>query len=87
MAEGFSAEHLNEFSKNPNYWEKGLPYLDGIDILTVPDPMTQMMMFKSGQAMLFMMSNQHSISIEKRRISVGDRPWSISLAEFRCQEL
>ena len=36
--------------KNPNYWEKGLPYLDGIEILTVPDPMTQMMVFKSGQA-------------------------------------
>ena len=35
--------------KNPNYWDKGLPYLDGIEIAMVPDPMTQMLAFKSGQ--------------------------------------
>ena len=36
--------------KNPNYWRKDLPYLDGIAIAQVPDPMTQMMTFKAGQA-------------------------------------
>jgi peptide/nickel transport system substrate-binding protein len=36
--------------KNPNYWQKGLPYLDGIVMSFVPDPMTQMMTFKAGQA-------------------------------------
>jgi peptide/nickel transport system substrate-binding protein len=35
--------------KNPNYWDKGLPYLDGIEIAMVPDPMTQMIAFKAGQ--------------------------------------
>jgi peptide/nickel transport system substrate-binding protein len=35
--------------KNPNYWDKGLPYLDGIEIAMVPDPMTQVLTFKSGQ--------------------------------------
>jgi peptide/nickel transport system substrate-binding protein len=35
--------------KNPNYWDKGLPYLDGIEIAMVPDPMTQMLAFKAGQ--------------------------------------
>jgi len=35
--------------KNPNYWQKGLPYLDGIEINQVSDPMTQMMSFKAGQ--------------------------------------
>jgi peptide/nickel transport system substrate-binding protein len=38
------------FAKNPDYWEKGLPYLDGLQINTVPDPMAQMMTFKAGQA-------------------------------------
>jgi peptide/nickel transport system substrate-binding protein len=38
------------YVKNPNYWEKGLPYLDGIEILTVTDPMTQVITFKAGQA-------------------------------------
>jgi peptide/nickel transport system substrate-binding protein len=35
--------------KNPNYWQKGLPYLDGINISQVPDPMTQTLTFKAGQ--------------------------------------
>ena len=35
--------------KNPNYWQKGLPYLDGIQINQVSDPMTQMITFKAGQ--------------------------------------
>jgi len=32
--------------KNPNYWQKGLPYLDGIKINTVSDTMTQMLSLK-----------------------------------------
>jgi peptide/nickel transport system substrate-binding protein len=36
--------------KNPNYWQKGLPYLDGIEMTEVPNPMTQMMILKAGQA-------------------------------------
>jgi peptide/nickel transport system substrate-binding protein len=36
--------------KNPNYWDKGVPYLDGIELAMVPDPMTQMITFKAGQA-------------------------------------
>jgi peptide/nickel transport system substrate-binding protein len=38
------------FAKNPNYWDKGLPYLDGMKIESVMNPMTQMMTFKAGQA-------------------------------------
>jgi peptide/nickel transport system substrate-binding protein len=36
--------------KNPNYWQKGLPYLDGIKISQVMDSVTQIMTFKAGQA-------------------------------------
>jgi peptide/nickel transport system substrate-binding protein len=36
--------------KNPNYWQKGLPYLDGIKISVVSDDMTQMLTIKAGQA-------------------------------------
>jgi peptide/nickel transport system substrate-binding protein len=36
--------------KNPNYWQKGLPYLDGIQMAVIPDPMTQMLTFKAGQS-------------------------------------
>jgi peptide/nickel transport system substrate-binding protein len=36
--------------KFPDYWEKGLPYLDGIQINTVADSMTQLASFKAGQS-------------------------------------
>jgi peptide/nickel transport system substrate-binding protein len=36
--------------KNPNYWQKGLPYLDGIQMNMVPDAMTQTIAMKAGQA-------------------------------------
>jgi peptide/nickel transport system substrate-binding protein len=36
--------------KNPNYWQTGLPYLDGIEMAMVPDPITQMLTLKAGQA-------------------------------------
>jgi peptide/nickel transport system substrate-binding protein len=36
--------------KNPNYWQKGLPYLDGINIMIVTNAMTQMLTLKAGQA-------------------------------------
>ena len=38
------------FVKNPNYWQKGLPYLDGIEMIMGSDPMPQMLALKAGQA-------------------------------------
>jgi ABC-type transport system substrate-binding protein len=34
--------------KNPDYWDKGLPYLDGIQIDAVSEGMSQMLLFKTG---------------------------------------
>jgi peptide/nickel transport system substrate-binding protein len=36
--------------KNQDYWDKGLPYLDKLQLNVVADPMTQLLAFKSGQA-------------------------------------
>jgi len=44
----FVSETSMSMVPNPNYWDKGLPYLDGIEITTVTDAMTQMTMFQSG---------------------------------------
>ena len=70
--------------KNPNYWDKGLPYLDGIEIAMVPDPMTQMLAFKSGQSprYLFCLRNR-SRSIERCRISLDDGSCRTGSDEFR----
>ncbi|MCQ6562289.1 ABC transporter substrate-binding protein [Paenibacillus mendelii] len=35
--------------KNANYWKKGLPYLDGIEILTVPDAEVKNLQLINGQ--------------------------------------
>ena len=35
--------------RNPDYWEKGLPYLDGIEIDAVAEGLTQMASFKAGK--------------------------------------
>jgi peptide/nickel transport system substrate-binding protein len=39
-----------QFAKNTDYWQKGKPYLDGIDMLYVVDSMTRLALFKSGGA-------------------------------------
>ncbi|MGD0918209.1 MAG: ABC transporter substrate-binding protein [Thermodesulfobacteriota bacterium] len=36
--------------KNPNYWQKGKPYLDGITVRYVPDPVTASAMMQSKEA-------------------------------------
>ena len=39
-----------QFAKNTDYWQKGKPYLDGIDFLYVVDSLTRQALFKSGGA-------------------------------------
>src|SRR5204862_6640159 len=35
--------------KNPDYWKKGFPYLDGIEWTIIPNRSTQMLAFVAGQ--------------------------------------
>jgi peptide/nickel transport system substrate-binding protein len=35
--------------RNPDYWKKGLPYLDGIEFTIIPDRSTRMLSFVSGK--------------------------------------
>jgi peptide/nickel transport system substrate-binding protein len=39
-----------ELVRNPRYWRKGLPYLDGVSIQFVPDDNTRNLLLTSGQA-------------------------------------
>jgi ABC-type oligopeptide transport system substrate-binding subunit len=36
--------------KNPNYWDTGYPYLNGVNVLYVADQLTRDALFKSGGA-------------------------------------
>jgi peptide/nickel transport system substrate-binding protein len=40
--------------KNPNYYRKGLPYLDGIEIFYVPDDNTRVSMLRAGELDMIM---------------------------------
>ncbi len=37
------------YVKNPNYWQPGKPYLDGINYRIIADPTTQELMFRKGE--------------------------------------
>lgn len=37
-----------KYERNPDYWDKGLPYLDGIFMTMIPDPMTAKAMMTNG---------------------------------------
>lgn len=39
-----------KYKKNPDYWQKGKPYLDALEFRFVTDYMTRQMSFKSGEA-------------------------------------
>lgn len=41
-----------EYVKNPDYWLKGKPYLDGITFLVIPDNATRLAALRTGQAKL-----------------------------------
>ncbi len=37
------------YKKFPDYWQKGKPYLDGIEWLPISDPLTRLLSFKKGE--------------------------------------
>jgi len=37
------------YKKFPGYWQKGKPYLDGIEWIIMPDPLTRILSFKKGE--------------------------------------
>jgi peptide/nickel transport system substrate-binding protein len=48
MQAGYQRDVSITFKRNPNYWEQGKPYLDGITHLFVSDALTAEALFKSG---------------------------------------
>src|SRR5262249_45175846 len=45
----FKANESIKLVKNPDYWKKGLPYLDGIEYTIIPNRSTAILGFISGQ--------------------------------------
>jgi peptide/nickel transport system substrate-binding protein len=50
--------------RNPNYWETGKPYLDGVTLIYVPDEQTRLALFKSGGADVLECNNNGKMALE-----------------------
>ncbi len=50
MLKEFKKDVSLSWVKNPNYWRPGQPYMDGIEVRYIPDPMTAQNIFLSGEA-------------------------------------
>jgi peptide/nickel transport system substrate-binding protein len=68
--------------KNPHYWQKGLPYLDGIEMAMVPDPMTQMLTLKAGQANAIYSAQEAVVQLRDEGYPVQMAPASLIAVNF-----
>jgi peptide/nickel transport system substrate-binding protein len=51
--------------RNPDYWDKGLPYLDGITVVTIPEGATRAEALKSGDVdLIFQLTSQNVSGLE-----------------------
>ena len=61
---------MNESIKlvqNPDYWKKGLPYLDGIEFTIIPDRATRMLAFISRQVRHDLPDRRHGAAAQEHQ--------------------
>ncbi|MBI2908353.1 MAG: ABC transporter substrate-binding protein [Chloroflexi bacterium] len=54
-----------KLARNPNYFVKGVPYLDEVNVIVVPDSATRLAAFRAGRADYLMVSNTDFESLKK----------------------
>lgn len=64
MQTNFTRDVVMDTVKNPNYWDKGKPYLNGIKQLYVADDMTRESLIKSGGADMIDCNNNDRLAAE-----------------------
>jgi peptide/nickel transport system substrate-binding protein len=60
MLEDFQPDSLVRLNRNPNYYEQGLPYLDGLDFRIIPDEASRMAALRAGTVQLTWLSSPDS---------------------------
>jgi peptide/nickel transport system substrate-binding protein len=50
VVDEWKRDNYIRFAKNPNYWRQGMPYLDGIEIRLISDPMVASASIEAGEA-------------------------------------
>ena len=76
----FVRNQLVVYEKNEDYWNKGLPYLDGLDVLQIREPMTAMAAMRKGE--VFALNEvPMMIASELRETGDFDVQWTPALHE------
>jgi peptide/nickel transport system substrate-binding protein len=58
-----------KWERNPDYWMKGFPYLDGIEVRYIPDPVTAAAMMEAKEADVWMNPPvQYQLQLDKKGI-------------------
>jgi peptide/nickel transport system substrate-binding protein len=78
----FQRDTMIKYVRNENYWQKGYPYLDGMEIRFIPDVMTAAAMMQAGQADSWMDVSdvQMILNLEEKGFKVNWAPgmfWAI----------
>ena len=64
------------WEKNPNYWQKGLPYLDGIDYKIIPDATTSSALMQAGQADIWQNADAQAQDEMKKKGFTDQSGWA-----------
>jgi ABC-type transport system substrate-binding protein len=69
----FERDSLIVYTKNPNYWRPGMPYLDGMQIQFIPDTMTASALMEAGQVDVWsdVAAVQNVIDLQKKGFTVN----------------
>jgi ABC-type transport system substrate-binding protein len=68
----FEKDVSMKMAKNPNYWQKGKPYLDGIEFYTVKELLTMQSMMEAGEADLALLQQSKFLK------DLGDKGFNVT---------
>ena len=80
MLEDFRPNSLIRLKRNPDYYEPGLPYLDGLDFRIIPDEGSRMAALRAGSVQLTWLSRPR---LRLRRCAMCQTSWRLSPKPIR----
>jgi len=79
----YERDVILEFDRFDGYWQKGKPYLDGIEIHFIKDPMTLVTSFRAGEInMIRSVENKHAAELKKDGYKVISFPGGMRALTF-----
>ena len=83
----FQRDVVIKYVKNNNYWRKGMPYLDGIEVQAIPDPMVASAKLEAGEVdMLGTTSPQIILDFQKKGFKINFEPGMVSDILFNSKD-